>query len=114
MQKFSDKNERRDYDIMTAVRDATELVVSHAKQHKLRTGKPLYERNSRLISSVKTDRVRKAGNTFRGGVGTNVFYGRVLEFGAQTPGHIALRPPEKPAIQCGSTSPVAILSWASR
>lgn len=44
------------------------------------TGRFLHRRTGRLASSVQT-RVEDDGHTIRGVVGTNVFYGKVHEFG---------------------------------
>lgn len=62
------------------------MIVTRAQTKYLTSG-PLHTRTGRLRASVKHS-LKKQGDRFIGTVGTDVFYGRVWEWGAQTPGHI--------------------------
>ena len=83
--------QHRKADAESAMRDSLELIVSIAKMKYLTGGNPLNVQTGRLRASVKRSEPAWNGAMLRGSVGTDVFYGRVHEFGAQTPGH-AVRP----------------------
>jgi len=70
-----------------ALADCLLLIKGRSQTKYLRGGHPLNVRTGRLIQSLTSEWTRH-GNTLVGSVGTDVFYGRVHEFGAQTPGHI--------------------------
>jgi len=87
VERLRRKTETRDDRIGRGLLDGAELV-RHRAVYKYLTSGPLHKRSGTLASSVMTGPLRRAGKKFETSVGTNVFYGRVWEFGAQTPGHI--------------------------
>lgn len=86
-QKFTRAAKEFQREIKRAMFDVTWAVASQAKKN-LRGGNPLHTRSGRLRASVQPGPARKEGNKIIGVVGSDIFYGRVWEFGAQTPGHI--------------------------
>jgi len=87
VQKFHRDVRDRSRVVESAVADSAEVVLAKAKQ-KLTGGNPLHVRTGRLRSSVRRGNVQRSGKAYRVEMGTNVFYGRVHEYGAQNPSHI--------------------------
>lgn len=56
------------------------LRVERATKGRLTGGNPLHVRTGRLRASILVD-TKRIGKTVRGEVGTDVFYGKVHEFG---------------------------------
>ena len=77
----------RKEDVASAMHDSFNSIIGKAQEKYLTSG-PLHRRTGRLASSLKARIVSATDKKIVGSVGTNVFYGRVWEFGAQTPGHI--------------------------
>lgn len=94
-------------DIVKGMRDAM-LLLDHETQKHLRGGNPLFRGTGRLASHVKGSPIKVSGagseqeySAEFGVIGDRTtkgpgFYGRVLEWGAQTPGHMVYpKPPRK-------------------
>jgi len=103
----------RSMKVEKALGDSLKITERFIQTH-LRGGNPLHVQSGALKSSIASE-IRKMGKTYHGrvgaiGPGSGVargpgFYGRVLEFGAQTPGNI-IKP--KPSNKRG------LLAWRSK
>ena len=96
VQKFAKDKETRGNQIIKAMTDSLELIRTIAITEHLTGGTPIWRRTGTLIGNVRYTDITRRGNVYSAKVGVPGtpgskgpgFYGRVLEFGAQTPGHI--------------------------
>jgi len=85
---LSQKLETRTHRGYAVLKRVLWAIARRSQTRYLTGGTPLNVQTGRLRSSVRVGRIRREPGKIVGTVGTNVFYGRVWEFGASTPGHI--------------------------
>jgi len=94
IQEFKLDRRKRQENTVRALEDAAQVLIARA-QERLTAGNPIHVRTGRLRSSIRHSKTVVSGKTFTITVGTNVFYGRFLEFGGGAPPLHHVFPKEK-------------------